>query len=477
MVGLPINMRHLDFAIIAVITALAPSLACTSSDPIAAGVDKVIDRAAYVVGEIESHNSGISEEHRQEKYRKMVASAFSFYRGSNHLYWGDFAGDIRLRQFGSERTRIWLQADLHAHNFGAYDNDRGTIVYDLNDFDEVVIADYQYDVWRMAISLVLLADEQPAGTFSSGQIDDILDTFAESYLDTVAGYRGNRDEVGRTFTAANTYGPLDNFLRDVKERESRREMLDEWSSVTDGERRFDLSLSKLAPAPALIAEQITAAMPTYAATTAGDLAEIPGYFDIKDIAERLGAGTGSLGTPRYYVLIEGESADSDDDRILDIKRQGPPSAFIHLSDDEAALLQAAADNPAERTIVGYRALVTGADDHLGWMQLFDGYYSVRERSPFKKAFPTEELTEKAPFIDMAEQWGMILATAHARADKDFRADLIPVSFDKEVDELTDGRHREFRALVRDLARDYAAQVAADYTAFADYVQAQSARAD
>ena len=66
---------------------------------------------------------------------------------------------------------------------------------------------------------------------------------------------------------------------------------------------------------------------------------------------------------------------------------------------------------------------------------------------------------------MAEQWGAILATAHARADQDFDETLVPYSLDKQVDELTDHRHDEFRKIVRDVARGYADQVAADYAAF------------
>ena len=71
------------------------------------------------------------------------------------------------------------------------------------------------------------------------------------------------------------------------------------------------------------------------------------------------------------------------------------------------------------------------------------------------------------------QWpssgGVILATAHARSDKDYDSDIIDYSFDKEVDILTDGMHREFRTLVREIASRYAAQVNDDYLAFADHV--------
>lgn len=460
---------------------LIPSIACSAcsfdehafvaAQPLglaAATASAAGDRASWVITEIESFNAHLSPDDREAKYCKMVVSPFSFYRGTNHLFWHDHAGDPRFDDFGgAPSTRIWLQGDLHARNYGAYDNDEEVVVYDLNDFDETVIADYQWDVWRMAVSLELVADEN--AVFSAADIDDFLDSFSESYLDTVASYRGNSGELGTIFTKSNSYGLLDDFLIDVEDDNSRTEMLDRWTLLQDGARVFDLALSDLAPADPAVRAAIADQMPGYVATTAGDLAGIDGYFDIKDVAKRLDAGTGSLGTPRYYVLIEGASGSEDDDRILDVKRQGQPTPYLYLSAGERAQLDAVTLNHAERTILGYRALVAKADDHLGWMTLSDGVYSVRERSPYKEAFPTDTLDTEVRFGKLAEQWGAILATDHARADKDYRSDIIDYSFDKEVDLRTDGSHSLFRALVREIAHDYAQQVYADYAAFADYV--------
>ena len=71
----------------------------------------------------------------------MAESAFTFLRGTAHLFWSDPGADERLSDFGDPRVRGWVQGDLHTDNFGAFDNDRGTVVYDLNDFDEAVLAD------------------------------------------------------------------------------------------------------------------------------------------------------------------------------------------------------------------------------------------------------------------------------------------------------------------------------------------------
>jgi uncharacterized protein (DUF2252 family) len=105
-------------------------------------------------------------------------------------------------------------------------------------------------------------------------------------------------------------------------------------------------------------------------------------------------------------------------------------------------------------------------DLLGWTALSDGAtYSVRERSPFKDTFDTTTLTSTTRLTNLAEQWGTILATQHARADKDWDSSVVPGSIDGQVNALTSGDHAGFRAKVRALALDYADQVALDYASF------------
>ena len=95
----------------------------------------------------------------------------------------------------------------------------------------------------------------------------------------------------------------------------------------------------------------------------------------------------------------------------------------------------------------------------------DGEYSVRERSPYKEAFDTTILTKPKRFRKMATQWGALLAHAHARSDRHFDPDYVPYAFAKQVREVTRGRHREFRELVRDVAMEYTDLVIRDWEQF------------
>lgn len=434
-------------------------VACGQSDPECSAAD--FERVDSVVGEINAFNEWIEPDVREIKYCKMSQSPVAFFRGTNHLFWRDFHGDPRMAIYGSDNSRAWLQGDAHTDNMGAFDIPGEAVVYDLNDFDEAIIGDYQWDVWRMAVSIALTA--KLIGRFSPAEVNDFIQTFAESYLGMLSWYSNRDEDDDLMYTAANTYGPLHDFLMRVEREESRAKMLGKWTAARDGARRFDLSNDKLGEADAAMIEAIVAAMERYRQTIASDLADIPEYFAVKDVARRLKAGNGSLGTPRYYVLIEGASDSPDDDRILDVKRQGEPSGYAFLSDSDRAIVEAMALSHGERAVVAQRALTNATDEHLGWMHLPNGVYSVRERSPYKETFPISVLYDKPRLAALAEQWGVVLGSAHARGDREIPTTRLP--FAVEVTNLTDGRREQFAADLGEIALAYAERVAFDFQIF------------
>ncbi|NES07899.1 MAG: DUF2252 domain-containing protein [Okeania sp. SIO2F4] len=422
--------------------------------------------------------SGANPQKRQElkaeKYARMSESPFTFYRATNSLFWQDFVNDSRLGKFGNAQTKTWILGDCHVNNFGAYNNDKGEIIFDLNDFDESIIADYQYDLWRLATSIILVAEDN--SIISKDDQKEIIDSFSESYLDTLESYVGNEDETQIYFTEKNTIGEVKKTIEKATEK-TRRGMLYKWTKVVEEKRLFDFENEDLgiaSDANKAIESEILA----YAETLSGNLNYDPKYFQVKDVAQRLNAGLGSLGTPRYYLLIEGETDNLDDDHILDIKRQYQPPAYELFSLYDRLNYDSIFYNTAQRHAEAYKALIKHADDFLGWMELvdnnpadgdFSGYYSVREISPYKKSLKTKRLKDKDSFIEVAQQWGKILATDHARADKDFDEKLVPYSLEKQVTKITDGKYKEFRELVDEVAFQYVEQVKIDYSNFVGFV--------
>ena len=116
-------------------------------------------------------------------------------------------------------------------------------MYGLNEFDEAVIADYQYDVWRMAISVVLTASSNGGECATEGVLKAAVQAFARRYLRSVLGYK--QEEAGErpkgavegqaprlsmllAYTGGNIKGRLVRFLAIVEREYSRKKMLKKW---------------------------------------------------------------------------------------------------------------------------------------------------------------------------------------------------------------------------------------------------------
>jgi uncharacterized protein (DUF2252 family) len=344
----------------------------------------------------------------------------------------------------------------------------------LNDFDEAVVADYQYDLWRMATSIVLVGRDR--GLYEE-EVFEAVDAFAMAYLEAMRTFVDSEHELGARVGREEAYGRLDELLADVEESESREEMLSKWTVVVDGTRTLDPTNARLEAVDVAAEAALRAAFVDYPETLSSGLGDEEGYFAVKGIAGRLDAGTGSLGTPRYYVLVEGPSGSQDDDVILDVKRQGDPTAFAYLPEERIADQRSRVTTPAERVILAQRAMLTNADDHLGWLVLPDGSYSVRERSPFKGSIPLEELDTPARLRKLAEQWGSILAAAHCRADRDFDPAFVRTQLERIVIAAVADDQNAFVARVREVASEYADQVLEDYGYFLEMLDTEAGTAE
>ena len=420
------------------------------------------NRGAWLRRDLASRNAGIGRVGRHEKYAAMAVDAFAFLRGTNHLFWQDLGTSPGLGEFGGGAdTRIWLQGDMHANNLGSFADAHGAVVYDANDFDEASLGDYQLDLWRLAVSIVLIAGGHQ--TLTEEDARDCVAACADGYLDTIHRWLDAGGDAVEVFTAANTYGQLDDFLERIAAEQSPGAMLARYTSVDrQGRRILDPALCPdLGRAPATMVAALVEDLPAYGRTLGGGLAYDQDHFAVLSIAKRLHAGIGSLGVPRYYVLIAG---GGDGPVILDVKAQPPPSAFLHGDPiARAATLAGCAGHHGRRVTLGARALGHAADDYQGWLTCAGRQWSVRRRSPWKATLPVSLLTSRRRLEKMAAQWGMVLATCHCRADR--WLERSGSGFAVGVAAQTKGRRRAFRDQVVRVATAYAAQVALDFAAF------------
>ncbi|WP_196892861.1 DUF2252 family protein [Aureivirga marina] len=419
------------------------------------------NRIHKILHEIREQNDIISFESKTKKYFKMAQNPYAFYRGSNHLYWEDFFNDWRFRFFGGRpETLTWVQGDAHIYNFGAFSNHQGEVIYGLNDFDDSIVADFQYDLWRMAISIVL--DARVNGIFDFKQQKAALDSFINAYLEKISFFSNREFWTEWHYTKKTTDGKLKKFLKKVEKKKSRLKMLDKWTIGEGNNRKFNLELEKLDGISEVLNIKIKESFIEYSKNLSSTTLA---NFTILDIAERQGAGTGSLGTKRYYVLIKGDEATNHLPIILDVKKQQMPPACAKMNTEEIEEYKNTFKHEGERHMLAFKAIAEHPDQYLGWLELEDEIYSVRERSPFKEAFPTEKLKLEEDFYMISQQWGKILATEHQRAAYKLHKDYDPFVFSKYLVSKIHTDKEKFMFTVREIAFNYADCVEEDWRSF------------
>lgn len=435
------------------------------SDPINMSGNKKLllhNRDQKIKHELHLNNEELGEQIRREKFQKMSNSPYNFYRGSNHLYWEDFYNDWRISFFGgTSSTLTWINGDAHIYNYGAYANHYGEAIFCMDDFDDAIVADYQFDLWRMAISILLDCRENEV--FGKVPQKKALKLFSQAYLDEMSAHAADDPHNEVHLTKVTAEGLLQRFLTKVEKKKSRLKMLNKWTKLVNGKRVFDVDSEKLEALSKNEYTSVEQALSQYRTTVNANFDVGDAHFAVKDIAKRVLAGTGSLGAVRYYILLEADSEAEDDDVILDMKEQGQPPLYRHMSEDEKKEYDLAYPIEGERHAMAFLALAEHADRYLGWTTLGDATFSLKERSPYKCNFPTHDLKKPKQLYFMAKVWGKLLASRHKRASYVLNdaAHEMPIAFK----ELVEGKEEKFKALVSSVALQYADRVNADYRCF------------
>ncbi|HVR53405.1 MAG TPA: DUF2252 family protein, partial [Pseudorhodoferax sp.] len=102
-----------------------------------------------VVKAIQQYNAGRDPERLALKYAKMRADPFVFLRGTCHLFYAR----LPTRGVFKSAPPVWCCGDLHLENFGSYKGDNRIAYFDINDFDEAVLAPATWDLVRLLASL------------------------------------------------------------------------------------------------------------------------------------------------------------------------------------------------------------------------------------------------------------------------------------------------------------------------------------
>lgn len=262
------------------------------------------------------HNRGRDPERLALKYRDMRKDPFVFLRGTCHLFYAQNAWLSRTKARAEGRgdsawldaPHVWACGDLHLENFGSYKADNRQVYFDINDFDEGLLAPASWDLLRLLASVIVGRDVLRVSR------DDALTLCDELLAAYAAALRVGKPLWVERETAE---PPVSDLLQKVRDRRGR-ELLDARTREKGGRRSLRLDNGKALPVNEAQRERVTTLIDVFARSH-----KQPASFRVLDVARRI-AGTGSLGVERYIVLVEGKGSP-DKNRLLDLKRALPPS--------------------------------------------------------------------------------------------------------------------------------------------------------
>eukprot|EP00850_Spirogloea_muscicola_P020886 SM000229S07522 [mRNA] locus=s229:94705:97032:- [translate_table: standard] len=430
----------------------------------------------HVIAAIEEWNRALPPAALHAKYASMAASPLAFFLATNHLFWADFSGDDRLSKFGSAATRTWICGDCTTESFGTYGGEEQGPLYGITAFDEAVIGDYQYDVWRLAVCIVLVA-EANGGTCTTEPVKKkAVEAFARKYLRTVvASKHGEPASVHEPLgSPGSRRSKLVHFLATVERDNHRRRFLRKWVTNDEAaEPKLRAVEGQLQACPMHEREAVAAALTQHFKRVGKEV-----NAEVKDVARYRADGVGhsACGLPRYFALVNWYGVL----RILDIKLQAKPTAYHFMQLEDRTAFRQQFLNDAARRAEGAATLGGSAamDAFCGWIELDKevhpaaaGYYSVSELSPVYERFPAVAHDGES-LLEMAEVWAAGLGGAHIQAASTLEGVSITgvrTRFAREVGALARANRGGFQQLVCQVASRYAAQVVLDHAAYARHL--------
>jgi uncharacterized protein (DUF2252 family) len=392
----------------------------------------------------------------QIKYDRMAASPFGFFRGAVPV----MAYDLSL----GPNTGIYTQlcGDAHVRNLGAFAAPDGRLVFDINDFDESIRGPFEWDVKRMAASLILAGRE--AGARHSSCRDATraflasyrtnMHTFARMPVLDLARYMVHRLQ---------SVQPISQILR-LAERATPLHNLDALTVPITGasdtraatselpQRKRDPKARVFRSAPpdltrvhGLTARHVLDSLATYAETLQPERRHFLSQYTPLDIAFKI-VGTGSVGLRDYCIYMQGNGAK--DPLFLQIKEEAASAYAPYLGE------QSEPHHQGRRVVDGQRAMQFQSDPFLGWTTIQGRDYLVRQLNDHKGSVQLDELKSTA-LLEYATVCGETLARGHARAgDPCAIAGYIGAStrFDDAITRFSssyaDQTDRDWQALIR-----------------------------
>jgi uncharacterized protein (DUF2252 family) len=334
------------------------------------------------------------------KYKLMSESPFAYFRGAAPVMGADLAA------WHSTGIVSQICGDAHVRNLGAYASPDGRLVFDINDFDETIRAPFEWDLKRMAASLVLAgraagqkeASAQSAVVACVRRYSAQMREFAQMPLLEMARYQVHRINVAKPVHDALVKAERATPALTLKQ-------LTEKGEKPKSERRFKVLPPMLTRVTGAQRTAVLGAVGPYLETIEPQRQRLLSYYRPVDVAFKI-VGTGSVGLRDYCVYMEGNGPL--DPLFLQIKEEAPSAYAPYLPAGRFA------QHNGQRAAMGQRAMQMQSDPFLGWTHIGDRQYLVRQLNDHKGSINLEDLAGDG-LKAYAEVCGELLARGHARS--------------------------------------------------------------
>ena len=389
-------------------------------------------------GLIQAFNSQRDRATLVQKYIKMRKNAFTFFRGTCHLFYRDLPSASIL----NIAPTVWSCGDLHLENFGAYKGDNRQIYFGIDDFDEGILAPCTWDIARLLTSIFLAVDSL---SFRQADAENLAQLFLRAYTTAIGA--GRIEEI----VEANATGIVADLLEDLHRRK-RSDFLDERTELVDDLRQLKIDGKKILAISKKRYQSIDRSIERWAASQVN-----PDFFEVLDIGFRV-AGTGSLGLDRYLILVTGKGSPNNK-YLLDFKQQLGSSLHPHV------LIEQPQWKDSATRVIKIQQLVQSSPPALLAATEFNGSsYSLRELQPTQ-----DKITLKAGKIILAqlekliETMAQVTAAGHLNSSGKLGATI-------ERDLIAFGNRLDWQREVLIYTSNYAQQVQRDYRDFCEATQ-------
>ena len=393
------------------------------------------------------------------RHGRMMVSPFTFLRGSANIMASDLAATPR------SGLRVQLCGDAHAGNFRGLASAERTLLFDLNDFDETLPGPWEWDVKRLAASLVVAGRHRG---FERAHCRDLaraavreyrlaIRRFAEMSEADIWYAKIDGTQFVQTFAAKGTAKQAKQAQKavDKAHRKDRSRAFEKLGTHVDGRPLIDADPPLVVPVEDLFpdaeAERVERwardMIGAYRASLQGSRGTLLDCYDYSHTARKV-VGVGSVGMRNWIILMVGR----DDGDVL----------FLQCKQAEHSVLEPFAgrsrySNMGRRVAEGQWLIQAASDVFLGWVRTtgLDGIehdFYVRQMWDWKGKADFDTMVP-SNFEIFGSLCGDVLARAHARS-----GDAIAIASYL-------GRGESFDRAIESFADAYADQTERDHDAF------------